>query len=119
MRPSAVSVGRLGMNLSELDALFHDPANRPWGVFYYCSADPRVIAPSQPTWGDYQINFAHPRAVKLLFLYLAVLLGPASLAVAFGPSTAGWLTALVSFVFAVSVGFLVALSSRLARAHVA
>ena len=103
------------MQLSELDELFEDPANRPWGVFYYCSSDPRVIAPSRPTWRGYQINFAHPRAVHVLLLYLIVLLGPMSLALVYGPSNVPQLTILVSIAFAVSVGFLVALSTHLSR----
>ena len=103
------------MRLKELDELFEDPANRRWGVFYNCSADPRVIAPSRPTWRGYQINFAHPRATQVLLRYLMVLLGPVSLALAFGPSNLGQLTVLVSLVFAASAGFLVTLSRHLSR----
>ena len=107
------------MKLSELDKLFEDPANRPWGVFYHCAADPRVIAPSRPTWRGYQINFAHPHAVHLLLFYLIVLLGPVSLALALGPGDLGQITLLISAVFTASVGFLIALSAHLSRRHAA
>lgn len=107
------------MGLRELDALFEDPANRRWGVFYHCAADPRVIAPSRPTWRGYQINFAHPRAVQVLLLYLVLLIVPVSVALGFGPSEVGRRTALASVVFGASVAFLVVLSSHLSRRHAA
>jgi hypothetical protein len=105
------------MDLRDLDKLFEDPANRPWGVFYHCSNDPRVIAPSRPSWRGYQINFAHPRAIHVLLLYLIVLVAPASIAFAAGPGDAEQLTVLVSAVFAASVAVLIALSAFLSRRH--
>ena len=107
------------MNLGELDALFEDPTNRVCGIFYHCPADPRVIAPSRPSWRGYQINFAHRRAVQALFLYLIVLLGPASLAAGLGPADEWQLALLVFALFAASVAFLVALSAYLSRRHAA
>lgn len=105
------------MKLSELDKLFEDPAHRRWGVFYHCPADPRVIAPSRPTWRGYQINFAHPYAAHLLLLYLVVLAGPTLLALTLGPGDVRQLSALAAGVFLVSVGSLVALSRYLSRQH--
>jgi hypothetical protein len=105
------------MNLEELDKLFEDPANRPWGVFYHCPSDPRVIAPSRPTWRGHQINFAHPRAFLLLVFYLALLLCPVSLAFTFGPGNPGALAIVVVLVFAASVTFLIALSVHLSKQH--
>ena len=115
--PDRGTLGGVRDQLSEFDELFEDPANRPWGIFYHCAADPRLIAPSRPTWRGYQVNFAHPRAIPVLLLYLIVLLCPASVALALGPGDASQLTMLVAVVFAVSVGFLVALSSYLSRGH--
>ena len=105
------------MKLSELDKLFADPANRTWGVFYYCPADPRVIAPSRPTWRGFQINFAHPRAVPVLLLYLLILFGPILLVFTFFPGGIGRLVPVATAVFAVSAGFLIALSCYLSRRH--
>ena len=100
------------MDLAELDALFEDRANRRWGVFYHCPSDPRIVAPSRPTWRGYQINFAHPNSVRVLIFYLAVLLGPVSLALTFGPIFA-------ALAFSASVAFLVGLSARLSKQHAA
>ena len=110
-------IGResLRLDLEELDALFHDPSNRRWGVFYYCPEDPRVLAPSRPTVHGYQINFAHPRARRTLALYLAVLILPAAATVAFGPVDAGSLLTAALVVFGLSVGALLGLSAYLAR----
>lgn len=103
------------MELGELDKLFEDPANRVWGVFYHCPADPRVIAPSRPTWRGYQINFAHPRAAYVLLLYLVVLIGPVGVALVFGPEDPVQLAVRAVAVFGVSVGLLLVLSFRLSR----
>ena len=105
------------MNLNELDELFNDTANRTWGVFYYCSADPRVIAPSRPTWRGYQINFAHAHAVHVLVFYLIVLFGPVSIAFAFGPGNAVMTAVFVFLAFTGSIGLLMAISAYLSRQH--
>ena len=107
------------MELEELDKLFEDPANRPWGVFYHCAADPRVVAPSRPPWQGYQINFAHPRAVYVLLVYVVALIAPVSLVLALGPQSLGQLSVLATVVFAVSVGCLLAASRHLSRQHAA
>ena len=103
------------MELAELDALFEDRANRRWGVFYHCPSDPRVVAPSRPTWRGYQINFAHPKSVRFLTLYLAVLLGPVSLALALGPPDPAAFVIVAGLVFSASVAFLIGLSARLSK----
>ncbi len=105
------------MTLEELDRLFEDPANRPFGVFYRCSTDPRVIAPSRPGWRGWQINWAHPRALPFSLLYLATLLGPLVLVATFGPSDVVRLSILAGVAFAISVAFLIGLSARLSRRH--
>ena len=105
------------MSLEELDRLFEDPANRPLGAFYYCTEDPRIIAPSRPNWRGFQINFAHPRAVPFFLFYLSMLVGPSALAALFGPQDPLLFTVFVSGVFFASVAFLVRLSRRLSRMH--
>jgi hypothetical protein len=105
------------MTLEELDKLFEDPANRPWGVFYHCADDPRIIAPSRPTWGGWQINFAHPRAVSFLLFYLGVLIGPLLLAALLGPRDPLHMLLLAVGVFVPSVFCLNRLSCQQSRKH--
>jgi len=101
------------MNIDELDKLFKDPSNRPWGFFYYCTADPRVIAPSRPSWRGYQINFAHPRAAPVLFLYLIILIVPVLLVLSLGPESIVMVALYSLLAFTVSVVFLIIHSSYL------
>jgi len=105
------------VTLEELDRFFEDPLNRRWGVFYYCPSDPRVIAPSHPTWRGYQINFANPKALPVLFLYISLLILPASLALVYGPEELGSLIIVVVLVFSLSIAFLIVLSANLSRRH--
>lgn len=102
-------------SLEDLDRLFDDPANRALGVFYRCSADPRVIAPSGPDWRGWQINWAHPRAFRVLLLYLGILLGPIALVGTLGPRDTTLLVFLALGTFAISVIVLIGLCVRLSR----
>ena len=105
------------MNLEELDALFDDPANRPWGIFYHCASDPRVIAPHRPNWRGYQINFAHSRAVPVLVFYVAVVICPPWLVFAYGPRDPAVLAVAISSAFVASVALLISLSAHLSKQH--
>jgi hypothetical protein len=105
------------MKLEDLDRLFEDTAHRRLRFFYYCKADPRVVAPSRPTWKGFQINFAHPWAFRVLLLYLAVLICPTLLAFVLGPCDPVRRAGLVGFTFAASVTVLVVVSKHLSRQH--
>ena len=105
------------MTLEELDKLFENPANRSWGVFYCCAEDPRIIAPSRPTWRGWQINFAHPRALPFLLLYLGVLVGPLLLVALLGPRDPLRMSMLSIGVFALSVFSLIRLSIRQSKKY--
>ena len=105
------------MTLEELDRLYADPANRPLGTFYKCAADPRVIAPSRPDWRGWQINFAHPRALPTLVLYLGILGVPLGLVFLLGPANPLPMALLAGGVFLASVVFLVLLCTHLSRQH--
>jgi len=105
------------MTLEELDKLFEDPANRSWGVFYCCAEDPRIIAPSRPTWRGWQINFAHPRALSFLLFYLGLLIGPLLLVVLFGPREPLRMLLLAIGVFGHSAFWLIRVSTLQSRRH--
>ena len=63
------------MTPEELEACRKDPENRRWGV-YYCKADPRVIVPKHLKWMGWTIKFAHPSAIPLMLLMLAIVVVP-------------------------------------------
>ena len=105
------------MTLEELDRLFEDPTNRRWRLFYHCRADPRVVAPSRPSAKGWQINLAHPKAFRVMLLYLVVLVGPASCAFALRPGDSIGTLLLVAVTFAASVAVLIALSYHLSMRH--
>ena len=107
------------MPLEELDRLFQNPANRRLGIFYHCAADPRIIAPSRPNWKGWQINFAHPKAVRFLLFYLSVLLGPVAIVVLLGPENLLRTGSLAFGAFFLSTVFLIWLSRHLSRKHAA
>lgn len=66
------------MTREELDALWRDPRNYKYGV-YYCKADPRVVVPKRCKWMGWTVNFARPTAVPVTILLLAILAVPAVL----------------------------------------
>ena len=63
------------MTPEELEACWKDPGNRRCGV-YYCKADPRVIVPKHLKWMGWTINFAHPSAIPVMLLTLAIVVVP-------------------------------------------
>ncbi len=63
------------LNREALEALWNDPPNWKWGV-YYCKADPRLIVPKRWKWMGWTINAAHPASILVLLLLIALLLVP-------------------------------------------
>jgi len=45
---------------------------------YYCKADPRVIVPKHLKWMGWTINFAHPSAIPVMLLTLAIVISTAA-----------------------------------------
>ena len=99
--------------IRELDRMFADPANRVLGAFYYCKADPRLIAPARVGIYGYQVNFAHRHAIPVLLIYLAILLLPLMLIIVLAPGEV--FISEVLLVFAGSVAVLIVLSIYLSR----
>jgi hypothetical protein len=75
------------MTREEIEALWKDPRNRKWGVFYYCKQDPRVIVPKHPKWTGWTINAAQPRAIPVTLGLIALVGVPVFLVTAAGAST--------------------------------
>jgi hypothetical protein len=61
------------MTREEIEALWKDPSNYKWGV-YYCKADPRVIVPKRWKWMGWTINAARPGAIPVVLLLVALCL---------------------------------------------
>ena len=64
------------MTREEIEACWRDPANRKWGIFYYCKADPRLIVPKRPKCLGWTPNVAHPGAIPVTLLLIALLIAP-------------------------------------------
>jgi hypothetical protein len=64
----------LAVNRKELDRLWANPNN--WSIVYRCAEDPRVIVPRRRPWMGWTINFAHPFAWLVVFLSMALVVGP-------------------------------------------
>ena len=64
------------MTREEIEALWNDPRNRKWGIFYYCKADPRVIVPKRLKWMGWTANFARPSAIPTILLLIAIVAVP-------------------------------------------
>jgi hypothetical protein len=63
------------MTREELEACRNDPDNQKWGL-YHCKADPRVIVPKRIKGLGWTINFAHPSAIPVGLLMLAIVVVP-------------------------------------------
>ena len=63
------------MTREEIEACWRDRRNWKWCV-YYCKADPRVIVPKYFKWMGWTANFAHPSAIPVLLLLIALLVTP-------------------------------------------
>lgn len=75
------------MTREEIEACWKGPKNRKWGPLYYCKADPRVIVPKRPKWMGWTANFAHPAAIPVTALLIALVGAPPWIAIALGAST--------------------------------
>jgi uncharacterized membrane protein len=71
------------MTREEMDACWRDPRNRKWGL-YYCKADPRVIVPKRLKWMGWTVNFAHPSAIPVALLLMALVAVPVSIVISLG-----------------------------------
>ena len=75
------------MTREELEKLWSDPRNWKW-MLYYCKADPRVIVPKRPKWRGWTVNAAHPWAVPVLLLIIALIAVPISIQLTHGAGLA-------------------------------
>jgi uncharacterized membrane protein len=100
------------MTREEIEACWKDPRNRKWGLFYHCEADPRVIVPKQPKWMGWTANFAHPSAIPVTLLLIALVAAPVWIVISV---RAGIVPVIVTIVAATTVLCLVCayLSSRI------
>ena len=62
------------MTREELDRIWASPGN--WSIVYRCAEDPRIIVPRRQRWMGWTINFAHPQAWLVVFLTVAMAMGP-------------------------------------------
>jgi len=108
----------------DLERLWNDPAH--WSLTgYRCPQDPRVIVPKRIRAMGWTINWAHPKAVQMLLLMMAIAVGPALVVMAVMvvvASTVGLSPAAsvlgslgVLGATALSIVVIVVLSARLAR----
>ena len=67
------------MTPEEIDALWRDPRNYKYGV-YFCKEDPRAIVPRRIKWMGWTANFARPSAIPITLFLLAVLAVPTLIA---------------------------------------
>ena len=66
---------RTTMTREEIETCWKDPRNRKWG-FYNCKADPRVIVPKRLKWMGWTMNVAHPSAIPITLLVIAIGVAP-------------------------------------------
>ncbi|MCX6922347.1 MAG: DUF5808 domain-containing protein [Verrucomicrobia bacterium] len=99
------------MTREEIEACWRDPRNRKWGLFYCCKADPRVIVPKRPKWMGWTVNVAHPRAIPITLLLIALLAAPVGIVISMGASI-GIVVATVAAATAVVCLLCAYLSSR-------
>ena len=68
----------LGEAFAEYDKAWNDPIHWKLGLFYYCPEDKRPFVPRRPMLGrrpyGVTLNFAQPRARRVLFLGIGVCL---------------------------------------------
>ncbi len=95
------------MTSDEIETCWKDPHNQKWGV-YYCKSDPRVIVPRHIKWMGWTINAAHPGAVPVVLLLMAVLVAPQ-----FIVNLKGGSMEVALLTFAVSVSVVCSLSAYL------
>jgi hypothetical protein len=99
------------MTREEIEVCWKDPLNRKWGLFYYCKADPRVIVPKHPKWMGWTPNVAHPSAVPITLLLIALLAAPVWIASSLRART-GPMVLTLAVAIAVVSGLCAYLSSR-------
>jgi hypothetical protein len=91
---------RQNMTPEEIEACWKDPRNRKWGILYFCNADPRVIVPKRLKWMGWTVNAAHPSAIPITLLLLAILAVPIWIVNALGGGSG---IALVAFAASITV----------------
>lgn len=71
----------------QFESFRRDPKNYRYKFFYYCPNDPCVVLPKTGRMKGYgwTINFAHPSAKKISFLFVLVSLLPTLLVLAAVP----------------------------------
>jgi hypothetical protein len=75
------------MTPKEIEALWKDPRNRKWGIFYYCKQDPRVIVPKHVKWAGWTVNAARPAALPVTLFLVALVVVPVFIATESGAGT--------------------------------
>ena len=91
------------MTHDELDRLWATRSN--WSIVYRCADDPRVIVPRRRRWMGWTINFAHPLAWPVLFLCVAIAVGPFLVLLRFGFVSVPLLVAVLMASILFLVGF--------------
>lgn len=74
------------MTREEIEHCWKDPHNRKWGI-YHCKADPRVIVPRHLKWMGWTVNFAHPSAIPVTFIFIALGFAPVWAVISLGAGT--------------------------------
>ena len=64
------------MTREEIEACWRAPSSYKWGLIYYCKADPRAIVPRRFKWMGWTVNFAHPSAIPITSLLIALVAVP-------------------------------------------
>jgi len=89
------------MKPTPYDSCWNNSRNWKWGLFYVCKEDPRIIVPKRPAWTGRTLNFAHPKAYRVLLLTILAIAAPCAIPGFIG-STAWWI------VFPVVLGGIIA-----------
>ena len=99
------------MTRQEIEALWMDPRNRRWGLFYCCKADPRVVVPKRPKWCGWTVNIAHASAIPITLFLIALIAVPVWVVTWMGAGT-GTAVATIAAAIAVECALCAYLASR-------
>ncbi len=81
----------MNRQIQEYSELWRDPRNWRLYIFYVCREDPRLMVPKRLRVTGLTLNFAHPKAVLLFAVLLAVVLVPITIVNAMDLSAQPWI----------------------------